>query len=267
MNQVDNFRDYSNVNQKVVETYRLNHRHQTYEYATEMKKKYCVDFDKAYMGIWDALELANQIVDESDPDIDLPQIHHSIQTAENLKMQFPNNKELHLIGLIHDLGKVMLLDDFGKLPQWSVVGDIYPLGCQFNNKIVFHEFFEDNPDNANHQYNTKYGIYKKNCGLDNITMSFSHDEYLYSVLKNNPNCKISNENLRIIRYHSFYPFHKENAYNYLANDTDMELKSTLHQFSNCDLYSKNNENKLNIEDLKPYYLDLINQYCPGKFNW
>ncbi|KAJ8967679.1 hypothetical protein NQ317_006441 [Molorchus minor] len=29
--------------------------------------------------------------------------------------------------------------------------------------------------------NTKYGIYKPNCGLDNLIMSWGHDEYLYRI--------------------------------------------------------------------------------------
>jgi len=263
----DKFRDYSNINPKVVETYKLNHKYQTFDYVTEMKNKYCVKYDRASMGIWDAIELSNNICDESDPDLDLPQIYHSLQTAENIRMHYPDRKDLHLIGLIHDLGKVMLLDEFGKLPQWSVVGDIFPLGCAFSDKIVFSEFFEDNPDNKNPEYNTKYGIYKNNCGFDNVNMSWSHDEYLFNVLKSNPTCCIPHESLRIIKYHSFYPFHKENEYLHLANEDDMKLKPILQLFSNCDLYSKDNINKLNIDDLKPYYAELIDEYCPGNFNW
>ena len=37
------------------------------------------------MGIWEAMEFLNQLVDDSDPDIDLPQIEHLLQTAEAIR--------------------------------------------------------------------------------------------------------------------------------------------------------------------------------------
>jgi len=255
------YRDYTKADPKVIETYKLNHENQTLDYVLKMEKQY--EKKNKLMGIWDAIELADTIIDESDPDINLPQIYHSIQTAEGLKKLYPNNKDLHLVGLIHDLGKVMLLDDFGKLPQWSVVGDTFPVGCKFSDKIVFGEFFVNNPDNNNPKLNTEYGIYKPNCGLDNLVFSWSHDKYLYDVLKNS---KISKTGLDIIRYHSFYAFHKENQYSHLANKDDILLKSFLQDFSNCDLYTKDN-NKMDIDDYKPYYADLIDEYCSGKFNF
>ena len=38
----------------------------------------------------------------------------------------------HLTGFIHDLGKLLLLPQFGALPQWAVVGDTFPVGCRFH---------------------------------------------------------------------------------------------------------------------------------------
>lgn len=264
---MDNFRDYSDINQQVLETYKANHKYQTFRYGVEMREKYCIKHNRANMSMWDAIEMCNEIIDESDPDINLPQIYHSIQTAENIRQKYPDDKALHLVGLIHDVGKVLLLPEFGKLPQWSVVGDIYPVGCAFSDKIVFNELFSENYDFGNKEYNTKYGVYKPHCGFDNVRMSFGHDEYLFNVLKHNGNCKIPYDKLRIIRYHSFYPFHKENAYHHLANNNDMELKPMLKLFSECDLYSKDDNNKIDIDDYKPYYAELIDEFCPGTLKW
>ena len=33
-------------------------------------------------------------------------------------------------------------------------------------------------------YQTKYGIYEPNCGLDNVHLSFGHDGYIGEVMKN-----------------------------------------------------------------------------------
>src|SRR4029079_11269053 len=103
---------------------------------------------------------------------------------------------------------------------------------------------------------TKYGIYKHGCGFDNVLFSFSHDIYLVEVLKKN-GCLIPEQYLNIIKYHSFYPFHKYGEYEFLADENDMKLKSLLKIFSENDLYTKNNNNKLNLKDIKPYYEDLI----------
>lgn len=54
----------------------------------------------------EALEKLNDLVDESDPDVDVPNIVHAFQTAERLREAHPDKDWLHLTGLIHDLGKV-----------------------------------------------------------------------------------------------------------------------------------------------------------------
>lgn len=259
-------RDYSHVDPLVVQTYELNHKNQTMEYCQKMKKEYC-EHGRKLMSLWSALELANEIIDASDPDIGLAQIYHSLQTAEMVKKLIPGREDLQLVGLIHDLGKVMLLDEFGGLPQWSVVGDTFPVGCEFSSEIIFSEFFKENIDMKNPLYNTKFGVYHKGIGFDNVTFSWSHDEYLYSVLKNCPTCVLSDEALSIIRYHSFYPFHKDNQYTFLASEKDMAIKPILHTFSQCDLYSKDSENKMDIDEHKTYYCNLIDKYCPGMIWW
>ena len=56
--------------------------------------------------IRDALERLNKLVDESDPDVNIPNIVHAFQTAEKIKEDHPDLDWFHLTGLIHDLGKV-----------------------------------------------------------------------------------------------------------------------------------------------------------------
>ena len=46
-------------------------------------------------------ELLNDIVDDSDPDLDLPQIWHLLQTAESCREMHPEHDWLHLTGFIH----------------------------------------------------------------------------------------------------------------------------------------------------------------------
>jgi len=80
-----------------------------------------------------------------------------------------------LTGFIHDLGKCLCL--YGE-PQWGVVGDTFPVGCAWSKDIVFHEYFARNPDRNVPEYQTRYGIYQPNCGLENVHMSFGTDGYI-----------------------------------------------------------------------------------------
>ena len=53
-----------------------------------------------------------------------------------------------------------------------------------NNHFFFSNFlqyFKDNPDHSNPSYSTKNGIYEEGCGLENVVMSWGHDDYMYLV--------------------------------------------------------------------------------------
>lgn len=65
----------------------------------------------------------------------------------------------------------------------DVVGDTFVVGCQIpTEKIVYSDTFGANPDVSHPVYSTKYGMYKPNCGLDNVMISWGHDEYFVSFL-------------------------------------------------------------------------------------
>ncbi len=252
------FRDYeAETRPEVKEFYRLNHRYQTLEFARRKKEQY-LKFNQRSMTIWEGIEFLDELIDDSDPDINLPQIEHLLQTAEAIR-QDGHPRWFILTGLIHDLGKILCL--FGE-EQWAVVGDTFPLGCRFSDKIVFPEFFADNPDSNVAEYSTRLGIYEEGCGLDNVTMSWGHDEYLYHVMKDH----LPEPALYMIRYHSFYPAHREGEYNELMNDHDRQMFEWVRSFNPYDLYTKSEE-RVDVEELKPFYDDLINEYLPGKLSW
>ena len=70
----------------------------------------------------------------------------------------------------------------------------------------------------------------------------------------------------MIRYHSFYPGHRENAYDHLLNDKDRKLFEWVRKFNPYDLYSKSAE-RPSVEDVRPYYEDLISEYFPDRISW
>jgi inositol oxygenase len=254
----EEFRQYNDSTPPGVrEFYRLNHTHQTVDFVRQKKQQHLAK-QRGAMSIWEALDYLNTLVDESDPDTDLSQIEHNLQTAEAIRRD-GHPRWFVLTGFIHDLGKLLCL--YGE-PQWAVVGDTFPVGCAYSDKIVFPEFFRDNPDSRNAQYQSKLGIYSEGCGLNNVDLSWGHDEYLYHVVKDH----LPEPALYMIRYHSFYPGHREGAYDYLLNDHDREMFQWVRKFNPYDLYSKGSE-RPKLEELRPYYADLISEYFPEKIAW
>jgi inositol oxygenase len=254
----DRFRDFAaEARSSVKEFYRLNHTRQTFEFVRAKEAEY-LPLRRQRMGIWEAVAYLQQVVDDSDPDLDLPQLEHALQTAEALR-RAGQPRWLILAGFIHDLGKVLCL--FGE-PQWAVVGDTFPVGCAFAPEIVFHELFAANPDSANPRYGTRTGIYAAHCGLDEVHMSWGHDEYLYHVVKS----YLPEEAGYIIRYHSFYPAHREGSYGWLLNERDHALMQRVRAFNPYDLYSKSAE-RPDWLALRPFYEDLVTEFLPPILQW
>lgn len=252
------FRQYDeSANPGVANFYRLNHENQTLDYVLQKEKQY-FGLDKGEKSIWDAAAFLNTLVDDSDPDTDLTQIEHLLQTSEAIRAD-GHPRWFVLAGFVHDLGKVLCL--WGE-PQWGVVGDTFPVGCAYSDHIVFPEYFAGNPDLHHPVYSTKYGIYEPDCGLDKVHLSFGHDGYIYEAMKN----YLPEEALYMLRYHSFYPAHKHGAYRHLMNDHDVEMFRWVNEFNKYDLYSKGHA-KPDLKALKPYYDDLFAEFFPEKIAW
>jgi inositol oxygenase len=256
--QAEEFRNYRDlVRPGVREFYRLNHRFQTYDFVQAKKRQY-LPLAQRQMGVWQAMEFLNTLVDDSDPDTELSQIEHLLQTAEAIRRD-GQPRWFILVGLIHDLGKILCL--FGE-PQWAVVGDTFPVGCAYSDKVVFAEFFADNPDSQVPQYQTACGIYEPGCGLDRVHLSWGHDEYLYHVVKQH----LPDEALYMIRYHSFYAAHRECAYDHLMNDRDREMFRWVRAFNPYDLYSKGAD-RPEVARLGQFYQELIAEFFPAVLRW
>jgi inositol oxygenase len=256
--QQDQFRQYTDGTPEVVrEFYRLNHTHQTRAFVLEKKRQY-LGLNQRRMGMWEALEFLNTLVDDSDPDTDLSQIEHNLQTAEAIRRD-GHPRWFIMAGLIHDAGKILCL--YGE-PQWAVVGDTFPVGCAWSDKIVYPEFFAANPDAQIPDYQTRTGIYEEGGGLDQVDLSWGHDEYLYHVVKD----YLPEEALYMIRYHSFYAGHRERAYEYLMSEHDKRMFDWVRAFNPYDLYSKSAE-RPDPRALRPFYEELIGEYLPAELRW
>ena len=253
-------RDYQTPGRDTVENfYLLNHRLQTLDFVKNQFKRFVSTPTSTRSMTWlEALTYLDTLVDDSDPDTELSQLQHLLQTAEAIRRD-DHEDWFVLTGFIHDLGKILC---FSGEPQWSVVGDTFPVGCRFSDKIVYPHFFADNPDSDNPAYQTPTGIYEPACGLRNVTMSWGHDEYLFQYIKD----YLPEPAQYMIRFHSFYAWHQSGAYDDLCDDHDREMLPWVKKFNPYDLYSKA-DNTVNWDELRPYYLDLIEKYLPAKIAW
>ncbi len=93
-------------------------------------------------------------------------------------------------------------------------------------------------------------------------MSWGHDEYVAHAVKD----KLPIEAIYMLRYHSFYPWHKENEYLHLTNETDREMVKWVRAFNRYDLYSKGAP-RPKVDEVMPYYEDLVKEFFPEPLKW
>jgi inositol oxygenase len=254
---MDNFRSYE-LNSQQEELYKHMYNNQTLNFVRDKMDANCKRQCK--LSIKNALKTMNDYIDPSDPDVDLPNLVHAYQTAEAIRRKYPTDYEFQITGLIHDVGK--LLFKFGE-PGWAIVGDTYVLGAAVVDNMVYSKH-TINIENSNYD---KFGIYEEKCGIEKLTLSFGHDEYLYQVLKRNLTHKLSDKYLNIIRFHSFYPWHTYGEYKYFMNDTsDIGLLKDVQTFNAFDLYSKSDNDTITC-DIIDYYDKLLDEYFPEELNW
>jgi hypothetical protein len=142
------------------------HWKQTKEDLAALKKKY----ENPVFGkvrAWSLMERLAQCVDPSDPSLYcVNQQIHTLQVVEGMEKDGIDDPDLILAGLIHDLGKVLLLTD-------------------------------EEPENIV-CLNKPIGSYEKAVGLENCFFQWNHDEFVYSRLKD----YIPDHVAWLIRFHS-----------------------------------------------------------------
>ena len=269
--KTDSFRNYDHdpLKAAVKLHYRKMRSRQTVEYVQRMKSKY-LKFNKP-MGLWDSIKKLDALIDVSDPDLDLPNIQHLLQSAEAIRAD-GRPDWMQLVGLIHDLGKIIYLwgcdeDGTSQNEQWGMVGDVFIVGCKLPDTCVYPGFNKLNPDMKDPRYNTNLGMYTAQCGIDNTLLAWGHDEYLYQVLSNHATNKIPKAGMVMTRYHSFYPWHSGGSYGEILSKSDQQYKEWILDFNQYDLYSKS-ELTFDLEKLKDHYLPIAKKYLgDGPIYW
>jgi len=78
------FRQYEDACDRVKNFYLEQHTKQTVAYNLRARHRFHTE-TRAEMTIWEAIQKLNTLIDESDPDTDLSQIEHLLQTAEAIR--------------------------------------------------------------------------------------------------------------------------------------------------------------------------------------
>lgn len=258
-------RDYKNASKEVKNLYKNQRHNQSINFSKYCIKKYC-QFEREST-FWDLLDMAN-IKDVSDPDISLENFYHFYQTAEGIRKD-GHPEWLQLVGLIHDLGKIVYKkgcrkDGTSIDTMWAIVGDTFLTGHKIPDSVILPEYNILNSDHIKYK-TSEYGCYKNKIGLNNVVCSFGHDEYLYRLLKYN-NIKLPEEAYYMIRFHSLYLWHEQNEYSHLENDLDTKMKPWVKLFNKYDLYTKVDK-KPDIVELKKYYSKIVDKYFPNIIKW
>jgi len=128
-------------------------------------------------------------------------------------------------------------------------------------RVVYPEFFRDNPDFSNSPYQTRLGVYEEGCGLDQVHLSWGHDECFHNSVKE----YLPEMWLFMLRYHSFHAGHREGACDYLTTDHDRQMFEWAKKFNPYDLCSKSLVPPDPIA-LRPFHEDLAAKYLPPQLN-
>jgi len=82
------------------------HRNQTVEFVEKQRAEW-LNFGKGEFTVMEMIDVLDSLVDDSGPDNDLPSSIHDFQTAERIREKCPDHDWFHLVGLLHDGGKVL----------------------------------------------------------------------------------------------------------------------------------------------------------------
>jgi inositol oxygenase len=285
----EKFRVYDETSRRaavVHDHYQRMRSAQSYAFVEEMEKRW-LHLSTAKMNIRSCFDLLKAYVDTSDPDTELPNMIHMLQTAEAIRAG-GEPEWMILVGLIHDLGKAMCLigpytpeerKALGQLgtaegPQFALGGDTWVVGAPLPDCCVLPQYNALNPDKDHPLYSkSPLGIYEKGCGMMNLKFAFGHDEYIYHVVKKHqellPNSeRIPPEGLAILRLHSCYPWHSGGAYReFMSSDgSDEALLNAVKRFQKYDLYTKR-DLPPSVDELWPYYQGLIDKFLPGDLHF
>jgi inositol oxygenase len=258
---------------------RLSRARQTVDFVHRQRARHC-SLSKARLSLWDALLLLADV-----PPIaaalaagapGAPPVHHlaaSVAAAEAARAAHPSQPWLAFVALTHALGRLLLLPRFGGEPAWACVGETFPVGCRFDPSVSYAACFGANPDRRKRAYASPTGVYAPGCGLAEVDMCWSGDEYLLEVLARN-RAALPSEGLFCIRYGSFAALGGAAVgYNALLTPAErgalpwLGALRALKREAAADAPAQHADGRAALLALEHVYRPLLDQFCPGELRW
>ncbi|KAF9509084.1 hypothetical protein BS47DRAFT_1302003, partial [Hydnum rufescens UP504] len=169
------------------------------------------------------------------------QIEHFLQAAEAIRRD-GRPEWMQVVGLTHNPGQLLSFSGPTLFRyRFSNLSCRVLSLCQFDERVIFHETFAANLEQL--MESTLYILLlpisitrmltftsnKAGCGLDNGMLSWGHGEYQYHAFRGQGS--LSEEGLAMIRYHSFYPWHREGACIHLMDSRDYKHLEAVRAFN------------------------------------
>ncbi|OWZ22181.1 Inositol oxygenase [Phytophthora megakarya] len=148
--------------------------------------------------------------------------------------------------------------------EWMAKNSTWIVGERIPSSIEFSDLNELNSDHCNAEKGS--GNADKHCGLENIMLPWTPDEYLYRVLCLNTTT-LPAEALDAIRFWSFKTWYEQDSFDDLCAPQDVDTKEWLSSLGKVACVSEDMVQMINTEDELPYYLQLADKYLPGTLQW
>jgi inositol oxygenase len=261
---------------------RLSRARQTVDFVHRQRRAHCT-LTKARLSLWDALLLLDDV-----PPVaaalcagapGAPPVRHlaaSLAAASAALHAHPDAPWLAFVALTHALGRLLLLPRFGGEPAWSVVGETFPVGCRFDPSVSYAACFGANPDRRKRAYASPTGVYAPGCGLAEVDMCWSCDEYLLEVLARN-RAALPPAGLFCVRYASFASLGGAAVgYNALLTSAERDAMPWLHALrrvkrdaaaASDEALGPHPDARAALRAMEHIYRPLIDQFCPGELCW
>ena len=249
---VTQFRDYDNALPRVEAFYAANHKHQTLDFVLEKKREY-LSLNRKTFTVWEALEFLNSLVDDSDPDVDFTQIEHALQTAESIRAA--------------DQPRWFIVTGWSTTSARSCASSASRSGRSSATRSRSAAAGRPRLSTATSSARIPTGSCPSirprtgstSPAAASTTSTCRGATTSTSTTRSRGSCP--DEALYMLRYHSFYPWHKEEEYSHLLErqgPLDAEVGAGVQPLRPVSKGSA----RPNVEELMPYYEELDEGVLP-----
>ncbi|ETM40751.1 hypothetical protein L914_13404 [Phytophthora nicotianae] len=248
---------------------RIMRKYQTTAFVNSQVAKYG-DLQHARMSIPEACKCVMELTGDSEREKSWV-IKYMLATAAAVK-QDGHPDWLQLAVFVRALGMIFLCwtdDDNAVLrsisaQEWMTKNSTWVVGERIPNSIQFPELNELNLDHCNCEKSG--GNTASHCGLDNVLLPWTPDEYLHRVLSVNKT-SLPAEALDAVRFWSLNTWHEQDNYDEFCAPQDMDTKEWICSLGKIACVPDAVVQKISVNDELPYYMQLAEKYLPESLQW